>query len=159
MPSPSASLHTAHCGRVYRCRSQEPAATSMQTWIMPTSFQRISYCTGSRSNGTKNDAPLVNGPAVEKNEGFVHAYDGRKPLILSTFTVVFRLSTGFSSPPLRFVSYTPPKPGEAFKEASKYKQFQKIVVFCSITAGTPHMTTTPYCPKTSRLTCPRFRVC
>jgi hypothetical protein len=29
----------------------------------------------------------------------------------------------FSSPPLRFVLYTPPKPGECFKEASKDKHF------------------------------------
>ena len=37
---------------------------------------------------------------------FVHTYGGRKSLILSTFTVVFRPSIGFSSPPLQFVSYS-----------------------------------------------------
>ena len=47
--------------------------------------------------------------------------------------MVFRLRTGFSSSPLRFVSYAPSKPGESFKEASKYKHFQRIVVFCSKT--------------------------
>ena len=38
---------------------------------------------------------------------------------------------GFSSPPLRFASYASPKSGESFKTDSKYKYFQRIVVFCS----------------------------
>src|SRR5262252_9846008 len=39
---------------------------------------------------------------------------------------------------MRFVSYALPKPGESFKKASKYKYFQRIVVFCSKTTGTPY---------------------
>ena len=50
------------------------------------------------------------------------------------FVHVYR---GISSSPLRFVSYAPPKSEESFKEASKYKHFQRIVVFCSKTTGTP----------------------
>src|SRR5712664_4041462 len=57
--------------------------------------------------------------------------------IFPTFSVEFNPSKRFSSPPLRFVSYTPLKPGESFKEASKYKRFQRIVVLCSKTTGTP----------------------
>jgi hypothetical protein len=47
------------------------------------------------------------------------------------------MNGGFSSPPLRFVSYASSKPGESFKEANKYKHFPRIVVFCSNTTGTP----------------------
>jgi hypothetical protein len=36
---------------------------------------------------------------------------------------------GFSSPPLRFVSYASSKPGESFKEANKYKHFRPVLEF------------------------------
>jgi hypothetical protein len=38
---------------------------------------------------------------------FVHTYGGRKLLLLSTCTAVFRPGTGLASPPLRCVSYAP----------------------------------------------------
>ena len=42
-----------------------------------------------------------------KTKVFAHTFQGRKPLILSTFTVVFHPRTGFSSTPLRLVLVCP----------------------------------------------------
>src|SRR5678816_1729804 len=53
------------------------------------------------------------------------------------FKVGSPAASGFSPSLLRFVSYGPPKPDESFKEVGKYKHFQRIVVFCSKTTGTP----------------------
>ena len=84
------------------------------------------------SISTGNNDPWVNSQNCGGKRRSSSTYTAdENPLILSTFTVVFRPWTGFSSPPQRLVSYTPPKPGESFKEASKYKYFQRIVVFCS----------------------------
>ena len=47
----------------------------------------------------------------KKTKVFAHTYGRREPLILSTFSVVFRPETGFSSPPLRLGSYASPKQG------------------------------------------------
>jgi hypothetical protein len=81
---------------------------------------------------------LVNGQTVEKNEGLrphipgtkipdcVHVYRGISP----TNRVFFHTSA--ACPRMPHLS-----PGESFKEASKYKHLQQIVVFCSKTAGTP----------------------
>jgi hypothetical protein len=72
-----------------------------------------------------------------QTQGFVHPDEGRKSLILSTCTVGFPPCMGYASPPLPFVAYTPPQPGESCKATRKYNHFQRIVVFCSKTAGTP----------------------
>lgn len=64
-----------------------------------------------------------------KPPDFVHVYRGISPM-----NRVFFLA-------LRFVSYAPPKLEESFTEASKYNHFQRIVVFCSETTGTPSWVT------------------
>ena len=45
--------------------------------------------TGSRSRRTKNNALVVTVRLRKKTKVFIHTYGGRKPLILSTFIVVF----------------------------------------------------------------------
>src|SRR5262249_43704539 len=93
---------------------------------------------GSRSKRTKNNAPLVHGQAVEENEGlrphirwtktpdFVHVYRG-----ISSMNRVF-------FPTSATCLVRPPKSGESFKDSSKYNYFQRVVVFCSKTTGTPN---------------------
>src|SRR2546430_16941132 len=84
---------------------------------------------GSRSRRTKNNALLVNGQTVEKNEGlrphirwtktpdFVHVYRG----ILPMNWVFFPTST------ICLLRLTQAK--RVFQRANKYKYFQRIVVF------------------------------
>jgi hypothetical protein len=75
--------------------------------------------------------------SVEGNEGQRPHIRWAKTIDLVHVSCLFLLRTGFASSPLRFVSYAPSKPGESFKESRKYKHFQRIVVFCSKTTGTP----------------------
>jgi NAD(P)-dependent dehydrogenase (short-subunit alcohol dehydrogenase family) len=61
----------------------------------------------------------------------------------STCPVVFHPGIGWSSPPLPFGAYTPPQPGASCKEPRNYTPCQRIVVFCSKTAGTPSAVESP----------------
>ena len=54
-------------------------------WAVPIALR------GSRSKRTQNIEPLVNGHTVEENEGLRSHIRWTKPLLLSTFIVVFYL--------------------------------------------------------------------